>query len=384
MILILILTYQNCLDASHGNIAQLTGILKQYTWYLNFSIKQNCSQLVGNNMQVQLRFQNQQLPLNMIQVQTKLNQTGFQIIQFVQDELTYKKLLHIASVDYIVLIDQIQYIGVVHNVKQIRVDTRQCWDKVTFSADRDWAFNISVIPNNCVISNSVTVTLEYFKEQWLSVPIIPTNAIGQFQGYQVGAFIVNNVLFFNTSAEVDTLNAQLIIDFVEHFKKNFNVRLRMKVQENDNLNNILNLFQIDILYLGNYLSKLAQPQPPTCTVDTWYALTITVNQPLRTPQVKLKMDLPYIVNNTHLMKTNNLKMYHHSFNHSPNLVIGRLQFTRLMEIQRQITRKSIIFKHLFNYQIEMAKCQLLFITLVRPHFHVFLNENIIGTMKRYA
>ncbi|CAL6054615.1 Conserved_hypothetical protein [Hexamita inflata] len=280
MISILILTYQNCLDASHGNIAQLTGILKQYTWYLNFSIKQNCSQLVGNNMQVQLRFQNQQLPLNMIQIQTKLNQTGFQIIQFVQDELTYKKLLHIASVDYIVLIDQIQQIGVVHNVKQIRVDTRQCWDKVTFSADRDWAFNISVVPNNCIISKSVSVTLEYFKEQWLSVPIIPTNAVGSFQGFQSGDFIVNNVLFFNTSADLDIQNAQLIIQFVEYFKENFNVRLRMKVQENDNLNNILNLFQVDIQYLGNQLSKLAQPQSPTCTVDTWYAFTITINQPL--------------------------------------------------------------------------------------------------------
>ncbi|CAL6096920.1 Conserved_hypothetical protein [Hexamita inflata] len=140
--------------------------------------------------------------------------------------------------------------------------------------DRDWAFNVSVQPLNCKIASKIQVYLEYYNITWISIPIIPSIPTQfPYKGYQQGDFDISQVFYFNTSSDVDVINSQQIIHFIEFFKTNFFIPLRLKVQENDD-SKIEVTFIANVQKLGNDLSTIAQPKLTKCVLDTWYCFTI--------------------------------------------------------------------------------------------------------------
>ncbi|CAL6006432.1 Conserved_hypothetical protein [Hexamita inflata] len=200
--------------------------------------------------------------------------TGYQFFNFQLDEDNYNKVKQISLVDFTIQFESSDIIrGAIQTFEHTSIDSN-CWNDVTFSVDRDWAFNISVVPVGCQISKSVLVSLEYFNASWMSIPIIPTTPTGAFAGYKTGDFDARNVFFFNSSSEGDTVNAELIINFVELFKVNFTIPLRLKVIEN--FGQIQNEFTADIQTLGNELSVQSSPQT-NCTLDTWYSYLVLYN-----------------------------------------------------------------------------------------------------------
>ncbi|CAL5983046.1 Conserved_hypothetical protein [Hexamita inflata] len=232
-------------------------------------------------MTVSLNFINFVLPQSMGQRIQQFNAVGQQIITFQFDEVTYHQVKVIKFIDYSIQFQSQEIIkGTIQNITHVSLDTRKCWDNVQFSVDRDWAFSISVVPLGCKISKSVQVSFQYYNDTWINIPIIPTSPTGPFDGYKTGDFDSQSVFFFNTSSDQDLANADLIINFVEFFKRNLNVKLRFSVEENGISSNIRLIYQRDITQFGNALSLVAQPLPTSCTIDTWYCYTIMQNPAL--------------------------------------------------------------------------------------------------------
>ncbi|CAL6041931.1 Conserved_hypothetical protein [Hexamita inflata] len=232
-------------------------------------------------MTVSLNFVNFILPHVTGQRIQQFNAVGQQIISFQFDKDTYDKVKIIKTVDYYIQFESNDIIkGTIQNITHTSLDTRKCWDNVQFSVDRDWAFNISVVPLGCQISKSVSISFQYYNDTWMNIPIIPTIPTGPFNGYKTGDFDSQSVFFFNTSSDQDLDNADLIINFVEFFKRNLNVKLRFSVEENDISSSIRLIYQRDITQFGNALSLVAQPLPTSCTIDTWYCYTIIQNPAL--------------------------------------------------------------------------------------------------------
>ncbi|CAL5983014.1 Hypothetical_protein [Hexamita inflata] len=261
-----------CLDIPSNS--QLRSQQQKFRIQLVININQNCQQYIGQNMTVSLNFINIVLPQSMGQHTQQFNAVGQQIITFQLDEATYDKVKLLQQVDYTIQFQTADIInGVVKSIIHTTLDSRSCWDDIKFSVDRDWAFNISVVPFGCQISKSIKVSLEYFNVTWINIPIIPTSPTGPFDGYKTGDFDYQSVFFFNTSSDQDLANADLIINFVEYFKLNLNVLLQFRIEEIDISSSIPLVYQQEINQYSNALSLVAQPLPTRCTLDTWYCYT---------------------------------------------------------------------------------------------------------------
>ncbi|CAL6063090.1 Conserved_hypothetical protein [Hexamita inflata] len=259
----------------------LVGKQSESSFYLRTNINPNCVNYAGQEMKAVLNFQDVVIPPAMSTVfQTFVAGDNLEVV-FVLDVSTYDAVKENPSADFTISFgDQFYYPGTIPVIEHTSLDTRHCWDDVKFSVDRDWAFNISVKPLKCQISKLISVTLQYYNGSWMSIPIIPTAPTGPFSGYKTGDFNTLNVFFFNTSSDGDLVNAEKIINFVEFFKQNLNVKLRFRIEENDLSSSIQLVYQQDIVQYGNALSVVAQPLPTRCTLDTWYCFTTMQNPAL--------------------------------------------------------------------------------------------------------
>ncbi|CAL6106091.1 Conserved_hypothetical protein [Hexamita inflata] len=164
-----------CVDIHDST--QLKGIKSEYNIYLSLQINQNCNIYIGQQITASINFANIIFPYSMNIVSQMLQTTGIIEIKFSLDELTYKLIKQISFADFTIFIGQeYQFHGTITNIQHKTVDISNCWDQVTFSADRDWAFNVSVQPLNCKIASKIQVYLEYYNITWISIPIIPSTS----------------------------------------------------------------------------------------------------------------------------------------------------------------------------------------------------------------
>ncbi|CAL6083091.1 Conserved_hypothetical protein [Hexamita inflata] len=260
--------------------AELTGFQSEHSFRLTLTTNQNCNQFLDETVEVAINFINLVIPTT----QTTVNQL-FKPIQnqifakFLFEPEIYDKLISTSSANYSITFEN-QFLdkGTIKHIKHITFDSRHCWDDVEFSVDYDFAFNISVIPLSCEISSQVLVYLEYYNETWIQIPIVPTVVVGgqTFNGFQTGAFDTESVFFYNTSSDVDTTNADLIINFVKYFKINLNVEMRLRVYDNDQILKVSNQFEAKIQRIGNQLSNICHPVPARSNLQSWYSYT-TIN-----------------------------------------------------------------------------------------------------------
>ncbi|CAL6098998.1 Conserved_hypothetical protein [Hexamita inflata] len=253
---------------------QLVGIESETAFYFTANVNQKCANYFNQKMKTVLSFQKFTLPTSMSTVVQFLQPGETVSVKFQLDAVNYNQIKENPSADYVISFNsQFYYPGVIPVIQHVSMDARRCWDNVRFSVDRDYAFNVSVVPLNCQIDKSISVQLEYFNISWISIPIVPTNPTGPFNGYVTGDFDISQVKFFNSSTNGDPTNALSIKKFVEYFKENINVQLRLKIQENNILQSIQFMFQAEITSFGNELSIQAQSSPTKCTIDTWYCFT---------------------------------------------------------------------------------------------------------------
>ncbi|CAL6093100.1 Conserved_hypothetical protein [Hexamita inflata] len=266
----LILT-QNCFQTP---ISAVLKSIQQFNRYeLFFDL--NCSQFIDLEMKITLVFPNINLPSTVGSYIEKYTAEGPQVITFQFDSDTYKIIQLIQQAHFIININNTEHIGYISTIYHTIFDIQQCWNKVKFSVDYDWAFNISLVPLGCSVSKYVKIFIEYFNVTWISIPIIPTDSKQLLNGYQTGGYEYNSVLYFNTSSESDHVNADLIVRFVEYFKTHFDMKLRLKVEEQDQVT-IKTIYLVDINELSNQLTEIAQPNTQ-CIIDTWYSYSLLQN-----------------------------------------------------------------------------------------------------------
>ncbi|CAL6083093.1 Conserved_hypothetical protein [Hexamita inflata] len=263
-----------------NEVVQLVGVESEHAFYLTTSINPNCNNYNGQVLTAVLNFQDITLPQAMTTTtQTFSSSDKNLIVKFQLDHINYESVKENPTADFVISFEnQFFYPGTIPVIQHTIFDSRHCWDDVEFSVDYDFAFNISVIPLSCEISSQVLVYLEYYNETWIQIPIVPTVVVGgqTFNGFQTGAFDTESVFFYNTSSDVDTTNADLIINFVKFIKLHLNTQMRFRMYESDPASVIKQIYQVDITQFGNSLSKSCHPLAAKSNLQTWYSYT-TVN-----------------------------------------------------------------------------------------------------------
>ncbi|CAL6033130.1 Conserved_hypothetical protein [Hexamita inflata] len=264
---------QNCFQTPISAVLKSTQQFNRYQLFFDF----NCSQLIDQEMKITLVFPGISLSPQVGSVSQKYTSIGAQVITFQFDIDTFNSIRLIQQAHFKIGIDSIEQVGYINTIQHTVFDIQHCWEQIKFSVDYDWAFNISVVPVGCDISKNVNIFLEYFNVTWISIPIIPTDSKLLLNGYQTGGYEYNKVLYFNTSSEGDPGNADQIIKFVEYFKTNFDVKLRLKVEERElDSKKIKTIYNANINELSNQLTVSAQPNTQ-CIIDTWYSFTLLQN-----------------------------------------------------------------------------------------------------------
>ncbi|CAL6078812.1 Conserved_hypothetical protein [Hexamita inflata] len=271
---IFVLSIQVCF----ANIS-LTSNKMYSTYALAIGPSIECSEFDNQPITATLRFQNIQLPLTSVQQTLTFYSQQNLSFWFTFDSQIYSELTMHQTVDLTLTVSGQTFVKTVPFITHTNFNGNKCWKDVEFSADSDQMFNISVTPLQCQISSKVKVYLEYFNQSWIQVPIkstITTDPL--FKGYKNNIYNQAEVKYFNTSSNNDALNAQRIINFIQYFKQNIQVLLRLKIVETDLSLKIKNTMIVDIKNYNNQLSKQCILVQPKITIQSWYAFA-TISSP---------------------------------------------------------------------------------------------------------
>ncbi|CAL6039595.1 Conserved_hypothetical protein [Hexamita inflata] len=261
-----------------GNIS-LTSNKMYNTYALVIGPSIECFEFDNQPITATLRFLNIQLPLTSVQqTQTFWSQQNLSF-WFTFDSQIYSELTMHQTVDLALTISGQTFVRTVPFITHTNFNGNKCWKDVEFSVDNDQAFNISVTPLQCQISSKVKVYLEYFNQSWIQIPIKSTITTDpQFKGYKNNIYNQAEIKYFNTSSNNDAPNAQRIINFIQYFKSNIQVLLRLKIVETDTSIKIKNTMIVEIKNYSNQLSKQCILVEPRITIQSWYAFA-TISSP---------------------------------------------------------------------------------------------------------